>query len=151
MSDNFLIIVPQDPDYLPALEVQQVVSEIVGSLAPDADEIAIDASENIMFFDAGVNCERISCPHCRSELDVQWWLDQMDKNYDGQGFQLELCALPCCGSNAALNELIYDWPQAFGKFSCTIRNPKASSFSETEIDALTKIIGMPIILVRRHL
>ena len=151
MSDNFLIIVPQDPKYLPTLEIQQLVSGMVGSLVPDADEISIDASEHVMFFDAGVNFESINCPHCRSEIDMEWWSDQMEKDFDGQGFKLEPCALPCCGSSAALNQLTYDWPQAFGKFSCTIGNPKVSGFSESEIESLTRAIGTPILIVRRHL
>ena len=45
-----------------------------------------------------------------------------DASDDG-GFELRSWPMPCCGRHATLNELVYEWPQAFGRFALTAPDP----------------------------
>src|SRR5262245_16565106 len=123
MSDDVLIVVPRDPRHVPSTKSQQLLLEALRTLAPKADEITSEAVEQIAFFDAGQNFERIVCPACNSQLEMSWWQDRMDEDFGDDGFRLEQYALPCCGARLNLNELTYDWPQAFGRFCAEVRNP----------------------------
>lgn len=150
MSDNYFVIVPKDPQYIPDRESQRRVAALARALAPAADEIATDEFETIRFFDSGANFEHVICPHCDESLPLEWWQDQMSADFDGQGFRLASVVLPCCGAAATLNEIRYDWPQAFGRFSCTMRNPRLADLPESSIKALETTLGGPVSVVRSH-
>src|SRR5262245_6682895 len=116
MSDNWIALIPEDPQFVPEAANQNRARDRFAEIAPEADEIEIKVSENVEFFDCGANLERICCPSCRSEISDEWWQDCMDQDYDG-GFKLAKYAVPCCGVSVTLNELDYDWPQGFGRFA----------------------------------
>ena len=151
MSDSYVVVVPADPFLVPSEEAQHKLMEALRQIVPNVTEISVEVSERIFFISASANFERISCPNCTSELPVAWWQEQMDGDFDGKGFKLAPLELPCCGSRAALNELQYNWPQAFGRFSCTVRNPGVSDLSEAERGALSVAIGAPVFILRCHL
>jgi hypothetical protein len=63
MSDNWIALVPEDPRFVPDAAKQQRARERFLEIAPEADEIEIKVSENVVFFDCGGNFERICCHH----------------------------------------------------------------------------------------
>jgi len=71
-----------------------------------------------VFRDCGENFESVRCPHCDATLDVEVWHDLMDGDFsEKEGFRLDALSMPCCGATPTLNELRYEWPQAFRRFA----------------------------------
>ena len=75
----------------------------------------------------------------------------MDADFDGEGFSLGDLVTPCCGSSSKLNELTYDWPQAFGRFSWSIQNPNIGELNENLKVELERIAGVPMAVIYQRL
>lgn len=151
MSDDFIVLVPRNPSYAASRDVQDRVAAILKRLAPSADSITPQVSDSIRFHDAGANVESIRCPRCGAEISIDWWQHRMDDDSDGDGFRLDSYAVPCCGDALTLNELEYDWPQAFGRTSWTVQNANIGEIdaaSKVELEAAT---GTPLAVVHQHL
>jgi hypothetical protein len=151
MSDDFIVIVARDPTHVPSEGAQLQVSVLLSRLAPSADSITAEAAAAVRFYDCGGNFERISCPHCRAEIGIDWWQERMDEDFDGEGFRLENYDTPCCGTPIDLNALIYDWPQAFGCFSWTIQNANIGELTKGAKAELEAAAGVPIVVIHQHL
>ena len=82
MSDNWIILIPEDPRFVPSPESQELARQRFLEIAPEADEIRVQLEKNIAFFDCGGNFERILCPSCRAEISVEWWQGRMDQDCD---------------------------------------------------------------------
>jgi hypothetical protein len=150
MSDNWIILIPEDPRYLPSVASQERARQRFLEIAPDADEIEIQATENVVFFDCGGNLERILCPSCRAEIPIPWWTATMDSDYDG-GFRLEKYAVPCCGELFTLHELHYEWPEGFGRFGLDAMNPNLGLLDETYKREFEEILGTPLRVIYQHI
>lgn len=151
MSDNFIVLVPKDPRFAASTDVQRRVAEILRRLAPKADSIEPEVSEAIRFHDAGSNLESIFCPRCAAKINIDWWQDRMDDDWDEEGFRLERYEAPCCGALLTLNELKYDWPQAFGRTSWTVQNADVGELDEMAREDLEAAAGTPLVVVYQHL
>ena len=151
MSDDLLTIVPRDPTHVPLLSTQRQLEAALRRLAPESDEVVSESFDQISFFDAGSNFERVACPQCAADLDLSWWQDRMDEDWRSGGFALAPYAMPCCQGQATLNELVYDWPQAFGRFRCTAINAGIGELSVEQKTELERVVGVPLLIVRRHL
>jgi len=151
MSDQFLTIVPTDPMHVPTPIVQRQLADALRLLAPRADEIACESFDQPQFIDAGANFERVVCPRCSAELNLDWWQSRMDEDWNEDGFALAPYSLPCCGGDATLNELLYDLPQAFGRFKCTATNPAIAELSSAQKTDLEHLVGVPLTVVNQHL
>jgi hypothetical protein len=110
MSDNWIVLVPEDPRFVPDVAKQRRACDRFAEIARETDKIEIKVSEMVEFFDCGANFERICCPTCALEIPITWWQDRMDEDYDN-GFTLATYATPCCGARCTLHELIYEWPR----------------------------------------
>lgn len=124
MSEHLLCFVPLDPRFVPETPAQGAAVELLRRAWPDADEISVDAPDEIVLHDCGENLERVRCPHCRRDLDLGVWQEMLEDNAseDG-GFDLRSRPMPCCGRHATLDELVYEWPQAFSRFALTAPDP----------------------------
>src|SRR5437762_3164094 len=122
MSDNWIIVIPEAADFVPSSEARRKAVELFRSLAPRADEVKELATEEIRFIDCGANLERITCPDCGAQLEIHWWQEKMGEEADA-GFPLRSVELPCCGATRSLDQLKYDWPQGFARFSIEAMNP----------------------------
>ena len=151
MSDDFLVLVPRDPRHIPPIDARKRVLEALARIAPNAEELTSEASEEVRFFDCGSNFERIVCPRCSADVDLEWWHDRMDEDSTNNGFLLATYAMPCCGGSANLNELVYDWPQTFGRFAWEVRNPAIGDLTEATKADLEAAAGMALAFVRQHL
>ncbi len=151
MSDNFIVIVPRDPTHVPSEDTQIQVAELLWRLAPSADSITADVNAAVQFYDCGGNFERILCPQCTTEISSDWWHECMNADFDGAGFRLGSFDTACCHASIRLHELIYDWPQAFGRCSWTVRNANIGELTEGAKAELEAAVGVPIIVVRRHI
>ena len=150
MSDNWIELVPEDPHFVPAQEKQSVARNRLTEIAPDADVVEIKVSDAVQFFDCGANFERILCPSCGAEVPDTWWQERMDEDYE-QGFKLGSYTTPCCGAISTLHGLIYEWPQTFGRFALSARNPNIGILDDKHKGELEEILGTKLIIVYQHI
>ena len=151
MSDYWIAIVPEDPNFVPDADTHAAALDLFRAIAPDAEEIQIKLSEQIQLFDCGANLERIICPHCKHEISIDWWQDRVDDDHDGRGFLLGTYAAECCGSAVRLNELRYEWPQAFARFGIDAMNPNIGELGSGQISEFEAILGTPLRAIHQHI
>ena len=72
MSDNILRFIPTEPDDIPDMARQQLALDLLTSYVPQTDEISVNVTVNIEFVDPGINLQRVSCPNCTSDLEIEW-------------------------------------------------------------------------------
>jgi hypothetical protein len=150
MSDNWIALIPEDPRFVPDGARQRRARDRFAQIAPDADEIEIKVSDKVEFFDCGVNFEHVRCPSCGSELPPAWWQDRMNEDY-GDGFMLASYATPCCGAKWTLHELIYEWPQGFGRFALDAMNPNIGKLEDQYKQEFEEILGTKLRVIYQHI
>jgi hypothetical protein len=150
MSDNWIVLVPQDPLALVDADRLQRAMQRICEIAPEADETKMTVSKQPQFFDCGANLERITCPSCQQELRVDWFQDRMDADYDGTGFRLNTYRTPCCDRPHSLNELLYEWPAGFGMCSLEVMNPNIGLLSDEQRREIEEIVGLPLRVIYQH-
>jgi hypothetical protein len=150
VSDNWIALIPEDPRFIPDAAKQSRARDRFTEIAPEADEIEIKAGEKVEFFDCGANYERILCPSCRSEILIAWWQDRMDEDY-GNGFMLASYATPCCRAQYTLHDLVYEWPQGFGRFALAAMNPNIGKLEERHKQEFEEILGTKLRVIYQHI
>lgn len=143
-------MIPRDPNFVPETSRQQLARDRFAVIAPDADEIEIILSEGIRFFDCGGNFERVRCPACDAEVPTDWWQDRMTEDY-GEGFRLASYTMPCCGQQHGLHQLIYEWPQGFGRFALDAMNPNIGMLEESLLREFEELLGTPLLVIYQHI
>ena len=149
MSDNWIALIPEDPRFVPDAAKRCQARDRFAEIARDADEIAIEVSDAVEFFDCGANFERIRCPSCGSEIPVPWWQDRMDEDYC-DGFRLTAYSMPCCGVSYTLHDLVYEWPQGFGRFALDAMNPGIGTLEAKDKQELEEILGTKLRVIYQH-
>ena len=149
MSDNWIIVIPEVADYLPSEEAQRKAVALFKKLAPAADEVKAEATTGVRFIDCGANFERVLCPDCGAEIQMDWWQDRMGEEAEA-GFPLRRIALTCCGVTRNLNELRYDWSQGFARFSLEAMNAGISDLTDEHLKAFAKLLGCRVRKVLQH-
>jgi hypothetical protein len=148
MSDNFVIFLPRDPEFVPELSARQAAEALLRQLAPSAGEISCTVSEAVRFIDPGGNFESVTCPNCGADLG-DWWPEAMDAAYDGSGFPSLVTTLPCCRAKCSLNDLVYEWPAAFARFELSAQNPGVELTLE-QLGELEAALGCALVRIRAH-
>src|SRR4051812_44974053 len=150
MSDNWIIVIPETADYVPSEDAQWKAVALFKRLAPIADDVKAEASAGIRFIDCGANLERVLCPDCSAEIEVDWWQDRMDDEAEA-GYPLRQIELPCCRAKRSLNELKYEWPQGFARFSVEAMNPGICDLTEDHLKEFETVLGCRVRKVLQHL
>ncbi|MEX0702310.1 MAG: hypothetical protein WD069_09465 [Planctomycetales bacterium] len=150
MSDNWIALIPEDPRSIPDAAKRHRARDRFAEIAPDADEIEIKVSEKVKFFDCGANFDRVLCPSCGAEIPVDWWQDRMDED-SGDGFKLASYETPCCGKQCTLHELVYEWPQGFGRFALEAMNPNIGELEDKYKREFETILGTTLRVIYRHI
>jgi hypothetical protein len=122
MSEHFLSLIPEQPDYVPSAEAQSRALELFRSFVPKASDVEARVSEHIEFIDQGECFERVACPACDAKLKSKRWGELMDKSYETQFTDLSI-TMPCCGHETDLNSLRYEWPAGFGRYVLRADSP----------------------------
>ena len=151
MSDNWIVLISDDPLVIPAEAKQSLALEHFIKIAPVADKIEIIVSNEVKFFDCGSNFERVICPSCKTELPVDWWEDRMDEDYQDDGFMLRPYVVPCCESTYTLHNLNYEWSQGFGKFAIEAMNPNLGKLRSAVISEFESILNIPLRVIYQHI
>lgn len=150
MSDNWIIVVPEEPSFMPPPDGQQKAVSLFQSIASAADDFEVVATQEVRFIDCGCNFEGVFCPDCGGELDVEWWQDAKSEEFDA-GFPLKEATLPCCGVSHSLAALRYEWPQAFARFSIGAMNAQIADLSDEQMRSFESALGCRVRKVLRHL
>ncbi len=131
MSDFFASVIPTDTSWQPTRDAAARVEDLVRALFPDPDstpqEISVRFYDRITVVDAGENLQRITCPHCHTNIEVDWYQDLIEQT-DG-GFDTLQVTVPCCHTRASLDTLGYDWPCGFARLRSRSPIPPASPVS----------------------
>ena len=151
MSDSWIAIVPVDADFVPDPATHEVALEFFRQIAPDVEEVEIKLTDQIQFFDCGANLEQIICLCCDREISIDWWQDRMEDDHNGHGFRLAQYSTPCCEASVSLNELRYDWPQAFARFGIDAMNPNIGQLPDEQRREFERILGTPIRIIYQHI
>ena len=151
MSDNWIILIPEDPRLVPSGDRNDRAIALLKFLAPQSEKVEAAVSDLIRFVDAGENFQRINCPSCNSQIDNEWWQEQMSDDFVDGGFLLKLRETPCCKAKATLHELRYDWAQGFAKFSLGSMNPNIGELPESGVQDLESNLGCPLRLIYSHI
>jgi hypothetical protein len=150
MSDNYITFIPEDPTLVPEAARQAQARDRFAQIAPEADEINLKISESVAFFNCGGNFERILCPACHAEISVEWWQDRMHDDYSN-GFKLAKYKAPCCKAACTLHELIYEWPQGFGRFALEAMNPNIGRLDDDLKKEFEEILGTELRVIYQHI
>jgi hypothetical protein len=149
MSDDYLRLIPTDPDRRPEAEAAERAAAVLAGLFPGADGVEAELYDEVTFVDPGENFERVSCPACQVELDMEWWSEAMGQAGDA-GFTDLAVTAPCCGTATSLNDLVYDWPAGFARAALSVLNPGRGWLDETELNQVADAMGHPLRQVMAH-
>lgn len=150
MSDNALIFIPTDPNYIPEPPAQQEARDWLRSFAPEADEVEVQTTDELELVFIGANWERILCPVCETTLAMEWWADAVDAAYNATRLANLLVTLPCCGAVRSLNDLRYEWPTGFTRFRLEARNPNKRN-ADAVLPTLERILGCQLRQIWAHI
>ncbi len=150
MSDNSIALIPEEPRFIPATAKQIIARNRFAEMVPDADQVEIFVSETVRFFDCGANFEEVHCPLCGQEISLDWWQERMGEDED-DGFKLDRYRTPCCNGASTLRELIYNWPQTFGRFALEAMNPNIGTLGDEQRRELEEILGTKLVVVYQHI
>ncbi len=115
------------------------------------DRIDVQSFDKPQFFHAMENFESVHCPGMSDPLDMEWWSDMMDKDFDGEGYLLRVIDTPCGIEALTLNDLEYRSPAAFGVFAIEIVNPSISFLTDANQANIEKVLGCALRQVFAHI
>ena len=149
MPDNFLILIPTNPQFVPPPDRAQAANDYLLSVLPEAEDIVWMASDDVTFVDCGNNFEGVGCPACGTELALTTWQEMMDAAYAANFSDLGI-TMPCCGVSSSLNDLYYHWPAGFARFSLECLNPNAD-LDDNQLHTVEDMLGCPVRKIWRSL
>lgn len=149
MSDNWTILIPRDPDFVPSPEAQREARRWLERVLPTADEITVEVTDRPEFVWAGPNFESASCPACRSDV-TEWFWSALDETSESDFTRLDV-SLPCCGVSSSLNDVECYLPQGFARFQLSAMNPNVGTLPADIVSEIARIVQSPMRVVYRHL
>lgn len=151
MSDDYIYFVPTNPRFVPEPTAVERGLTLLKQRAPRADEINVEQTDGIRLFDAGSNFESVRCPACRQEIDLDWWHDCLERDSDDDDFSLSPYLLPCCAARRSVDQPVYDWPQAFGRFALVALNADLGRVDDKLKTEIERALGTTVTVVYQHL
>lgn len=149
VSDNWIVLVAVGPYAVPHGDAIEAARSAVETACPDAEEVLTEVTSTPQFVDAGQNFEKVSCPRCGAELDLDWWQRAMDDAARTEFSSLEVVT-PCCASATTLNDLNYDWPQAFARVSIHAMNPQILGLDAAMKMKVEQLLDLPTRVIYQH-
>ena len=156
MAEFAIVIVPQDPHYVPSPSAVPDAQALMADFFPDrADEVRHKTSDTPALITARSAFDSVKCPRCsetieRFELEegddgTTWW----DRFEDQTGSSLdpisELIEMPCCQAKVKAGEIDLLGGAAFSRFTLSLRDPGENpSISSEQRAALERALGCPI-------
>lgn len=128
MSDHYTKVIPADPYHRPEeVRLQQAADFLLDRLR--AMEAKVNRSETPVFIDCGGLLESVRCSFCGADI-FDFWIEQMNAKYDGDGFRDLTATLPCCGRKSSLDRLDYKAPCGFACDEIALLYPRTQPDEE---------------------
>ncbi|MCS4308041.1 hypothetical protein M2404_002389 [Rheinheimera pacifica] len=152
MSEHQIIILPQNPLWIPPSGMAAATQQFIAGLFPAAEHIEVTCTDEVRYYDCGGNFEHIHCPACYAELSVEQWHSMMDADYNAENnsFAMQQQALPCCGELCNLNQLQYSFEQGFGRFAIIMDNSVGVLDAATQAAIEVFLDNQPVKIIYRH-
>jgi hypothetical protein len=150
MPETYLLVLPEDPQHIPARPQVAALATVLQELVPDADGIASEEADTVGFYDCGAGFRSVHCPGCDGELHPDDWTRWMAEDFDEEaGFRLSSKTLPCCQPVVTLQSLRYDQTQGFARFAMEVENPGVEQLDALAVAQLAGALECPVRLVFR--
>ena len=149
MTDHFLVLIPEQPTYVPSPEAQSRAVDALRALVLRATKVEARLCEHVEFIDQGANFEKVLCPACGEDLTDQWpaWMDEAAKS----NFSELSLTPPCCGRATDLNALRYVWPAGFARFALRAQNPAIGGFlALSDLSVVEGVVGCKLRQILAH-
>jgi hypothetical protein len=150
VSDHWLLVIPTDPEWVPAEAASAAAQQAIAALCPGSGEVTAETHDTVRFIDQGSNLEEVRCPACGTALASDWWSDGMQRAFERDFADLAVTT-PCCGTATTLNDLVYDWPAGFARFELSVHSPDRGWLAEQELASLADALGHPVRQILRHI
>lgn len=147
MSDTVLNFIPTIPSFVPFSKNQEEAIRFLSEVYP-ISKIESTVTDNIEFIGQGENFESVSCNLCGSLIDIEDWQEAMEGAYNEQFNNLNFIT-PCCLQTTSLNDLNYNSPAGFSRFTITIIDAQ-KDLSQEELTKMKKILDVDIRHVWAH-
>jgi hypothetical protein len=151
MSDNWICIIPKDPNWTPSSAQQIELEMALRSIVPPSEKVEFETDDDIKFRDCGGNFESIKCPNCKVAVNTEQWQSLMDIDYDGNSFRMCKYQMDCCGCEVSLNELEYYFTQGFSKFIARCMNPNKGELAKNEIRSIEEALTTTVSVIYQHI
>jgi len=140
-------VIPTDmlwqPGKAAAAEAETCVREFYSGPGQWVEDVSVSFSDRIMVVQPGLNLSHITCPGCQGDIPVEWYWGFLARHGE-EVDSLEVTA-PCCGTNTALDALLYDVPVGYARFKIVTINPgRADELTAEELAVVADILGRPL-------
>jgi hypothetical protein len=149
MAENWIIFIPKDPNLIPDELKRKKARYQLLEIFPKSKGVKVVTTNTIAFYDCGSKLERIICPKCKANIQINWWQERMDADYSKNTFKLEKYLTPCCKYSCTLNELIYEGNQGFGRCAIEVMEPEIAVIEKKQIKELEEILGMELSVIHQ--
>jgi len=150
VSDNDIVVIPVDPQYVPTKAQCETALSLMKAALPAADEVTTNSASHPELVHPYANWSGVRCPRCHAALDDDWWVAAVDEASATSFDELHV-GLPCCGSRESLNDLDYVWPAGFARFQLDAANPDIETLPPELIAKLETVLGIKVRVVYQHL
>lgn len=151
MSDNFIVLIPADPQARPDTETLKRLEQAHARITGARTTRLKDFGERLQFIDCGGNFEETRCPACGTHVETAWWGHRMDHAWDeDHGFHMCDFDMPCCGASARLDTLEYRPHQGFATWFISAMNAGRDPLKYAEKSDLEETAGIPLAVIYQH-
>jgi hypothetical protein len=150
-SGHELVIIPSDPMFSPN---DRQISDCINFLKKEYPELIIRSKrfDSVQFVDGGQNFESVSCNLCATEMNIEFWQEQMSRSYEHSNFEDLLFVNECCNEGTSLNDLVYSDGSGFSSYEITINNLEPNDTKERRTrNRVSKILKVDTKVFWRHL
>ena len=138
MSHTLLKIISIDPGFVTNMETQEKAKAILAKHYRPST-IEFQTTDSIEFIDQGANFESVACNSCGRDLEMDEWQALVDNAFEKQFEDLTFIT-SCCHSKSSLNDLKYNMPAGFAKFTVSISEAPEEP-TENELSQLEGLLG----------
>src|ERR1700741_243305 len=96
MSDNWLQLIPSDPEFQPSPQAASQACSLLSTFVPEADDVSVSFKSTTEFFHPGANWSGVQCSSCGADAET-WWHEAMAAAYQ-TNFKELIVTAPCCGA-----------------------------------------------------